>query len=414
MNKKPELLAPAGNLEKMQIAVQYGADAVYIGGPYLNLRSNADNFTLHELYDGIQFAHNNNTKVFITVNVFARNHHINQAKKYIKYLNELQPDAIIASDPAIILLCNEFAPDIPIHLSTQANCTNWMHARFWRKNNVSRINAARELSLGEIEELVQKSGLEVECFVHGAMCTAYSGRCFLSSFATGRSANLGNCAQPCRWRYILVEETRPGEPFTVIEDNDGSHIFNSKDLCLLPHIESLFKAGVHAWKIEGRMKSVHYVATVVSVYRQVIDELFKNGTLAREDINRWMNELKKISHRPYTAGFYLEKKDGLQFTDYSKPIASARFLGIIKGCDDFADGWRIEVDVKNGFNVPGDYELLQPDGSFQNISIKEMWDVKSNLLPSKFLSRANPNQSIAFNHTAKVARYSILREILNG
>lgn len=275
---KPELLAPAGNIEKLKTAIEFGADAVYLGGSKLNLRAFADNFSLDELKEGIEFAHSRNKKVYITLNVFPHNEDLNGLEEYLKDLYEIKADAVIVSDPGIIMTAREVVPNLEIHLSTQANSVNYKTAIFWHKQGVKRIVVARELSLKEIKSMKEKipETCEIEAFVHGSMCISYSGRCLLSNYMTGRDSNRGACAQPCRYKYSLVEEKRPNEYFPVYEDEKGTYIMNSKDLCMIEHIPDLISAGIDSLKIEGRMKSSYYVASVVKAYREAIDTYFEN------------------------------------------------------------------------------------------------------------------------------------------
>ena len=274
--KKPEIVAPAGNFEKLKIAVLYGADAVYVGGKEYGLRAGAENFTFEELKQGIEFAHNRGCKVYITANIYAHNKDLEGMKIYFKKLKELNADGLIVSDPGAAVIAMENVPSIPLHLSTQANCTNWASALFWENMGFKRIILARELSISEIKEIRRKVSLELEVFVHGAVCVSYSGRCLLSSFLTGRSANRGDCSHPCRWKYYLMEEKRPGKYMPVFEDERGTYIFNANDLCMIEHIPELVEAGVDSFKIEGRMKSLHYVASVVKTYRQAVDSFLKS------------------------------------------------------------------------------------------------------------------------------------------
>ncbi|NMC75205.1 MAG: U32 family peptidase, partial [Geobacteraceae bacterium] len=267
----PELLAPAGNREKLHVAVHYGADAVYLGGKEFSLRNLADNFSPEELSDAVSYAHDHGVKVYLATNIFPGNADLVEMRRYLEKVAEIPLDACIVADPGVLELVKEISPERPLHLSTQANTTNWLSARFWKRQGVTRVNLARELSLEEIREVKEKGGLEVEVFVHGAMCISYSGRCLLSSIMTGRDANRGECAQPCRWGYALVEEQRPGVYFPVMEDERGTFIFNARDLCLLEHLPELVESGVDSLKIEGRMKGIHYVASVVRVYREALD-----------------------------------------------------------------------------------------------------------------------------------------------
>lgn len=271
-----ELLAPAGNLEKLEVAIHYGADAVYLGGTSFSLRKRAGNFSIKEMKRAIEYAHENQVKVYVAVNIFARNEDLLHISEYLSELNEMCADSIIVSDPGIIRVAKELVPQLPIHLSTQANTTNWASTKFWEKEGISRINLARECSLKEIREIGEKTNLEMEILVHGSMCISYAGRCLLSSYMTGRDSNRGDCAQPCRWEYHLVEKKRPGQYFMVDEDERGTYIFNSKDLCMIDYIPEMVDAGITTFKIEGRMKSIYYLATVIRIYREAINNYLKN------------------------------------------------------------------------------------------------------------------------------------------
>jgi len=360
--KKPELLAPAGNLEKLQMAVRFGADAVYLGGKSFGLRAGAGNFSYEEMAEGISFAHNNGVKVYVTVNIFAHNDDIEEVTAHLKEINNLKADGIIVSDPGIFRLAKNIVPSLPIHISTQANNTNWSTALFWQEMGAKRIVLARELSLLEISEIHRQSVIELEVFVHGAMCISYSGRCLLSNYLSGRNANKGDCAHPCRWNYNLVEEKRPGEYFPVVEDEKGTYVFNSKDLCLVEHIPSLIQAGVGSFKIEGRMKSSYYVATVVKVYREVIDAYFQDPENFRFD-HKWLEELAKVSHRHYTTGFAFKKPDENDHRyDTSSYVRNYDFIGIV--LEYLPETREMRVEQRNHMSVGEQIEIVPPRGSF--------------------------------------------------
>ncbi len=301
-HKKPELIAPAGDLNKLKTAIAYGADAVYAGGKEFNLRNAASNFSLSDIEEAVEYVHERNKKIYIPLNIFAHNHHIPKLEQYLKELAKYPVDALIISDPGILEIVKDVLPEMSIHLSTQANCTNSKSAEFWFRQGVKRIVLAREMSLDEISETSSGGSYETEVFVHGAMCISYSGRCYLSSYMAGRGANEGDCAQSCRWKYSIVEEKRPNEFFDVFEDGGLTSIMSSRDLCMIQHIPELISAGIDAWKIEGRMKSQYYVATVTRVYREAIDTFFKNDVYEYQD--KWLDELEKISHRGYCTGFF--------------------------------------------------------------------------------------------------------------
>jgi len=290
--KKPELVAPAGNLEKLKVAIDYGADAVYIGGKRWSLRARTDNFTIPEIKKAVDYAHKRGKKIYAALNIFAHDKHLVGLENYIKKLSGIGINTYIVSDPGIISVIRKVSPEVNIHLSTQISTSNQLSAEFWRKQGIKRIVLSRELSKTEIKNIAKKTKCGIEIFIHGAMCIAHSGRCLLSSFMTGRSANLGDCAQPCRWKYFLSEETRQGEYFPVFEGERGTFIFNSKDLCLIEYIPSIFKTGIHALKIEGRMKGLYYIACVTRIYRTAIDEYASNPSKYRPK-KTWLNELKK-------------------------------------------------------------------------------------------------------------------------
>ncbi|TYT74786.1 peptidase U32 family protein [Desulfobotulus mexicanus] len=299
-----ELLAPAGNMEKLEIALTYGADAVYLGGQNFSLRNFSGNFSMPEIKEAVRLAHSLEAKVYVACNIFPRSHELPELKSYLKDLSACGPDALIVGDPGVLMLAKETVPHIPLHLSTQANTTNVAALKFWANQGIRRINAARELPLEEIQILCQEN-LEVECFVHGAMCIAYSGRCLLSSCMTGRDSNRGHCAHPCRWSYTVVEAKRPGHYFPLQEDQRGSYIFNSKDLCMISHLPEMIAAGISSFKIEGRMKSIHYLAATVGAYREALDLFFKNPVAYKED-PAWYQRLNSLHHRGYGTGFYLK------------------------------------------------------------------------------------------------------------
>lgn len=307
-SRKPELLAPAGDYEKLKFAIAYGADAVYMGGPAFGLRAYAGNFTMEQMAEAIQYAHHAGRKLYVTVNIFAHEQDFEEMAAYLKQLESLGADGAIVSDPGIIALAQEAAPKLPLHLSTQMNSTNSYSINFWLKQGLERIVLARELTLAEIQAVREKVPGELEMFIHGAMCMSYSGRCLLSNYLTGRDANRGECTQPCRWGYGLVEEKRPGQVFPVEEDERGTYIFNSHDLCLLPYLPMLKPLGIDSYKIEGRMKSIHYVSSTVKVYREAMDTLWEQG---EEDFKAklpgWLEEMDKVSHRDYSPGFLLGK-----------------------------------------------------------------------------------------------------------
>lgn len=358
--KTIELLAPAGNMEKLQVAILYGADAVYMGGKSFGLRAFSDNFNDEELREAVSFAHAYGKKAYVTVNVFPHNDDLPSLPAYLTYLRDIGTDAIIISDVGVYRLARMTAPDLPIHISTQANNTNWSSIKFWEElGGVSRVVMAREITVSDIAVISGKVNLELEAFVHGAMCISYSGRCLLSNYFTGdRDANRGECAQVCRWKFSVVEEKRPGQFFPVEQDDRGTYIFNSKDLCLLQHLPDLAAAGIGSFKIEGRMKSVHYVATVVKVYREAIDSLSANaGTYAVRE--QWWEELAKISHRPYTTGFYFGKPTEADQIYSGKSVTQTHdFIGLVRGYD--SERRLAFIEQRNNFKVGEEVEFFQP------------------------------------------------------
>ena len=361
-----ELLAPAGSMEKLKAAVIFGADAVYLSGKQYGLRAFSDNFSMEELAEGIAFAHAHQVKVYVTVNIYARNRDLEGLPEYLQRLCRLGADALLVSDPGVFLLAKKIidqgAYPVGLHISTQANTTNSLAARFWHEAGAERIVLARELSWQEIREIHEKEPeIQLEAFVHGAMCMSYSGRCLLSNYLTGRDANQGACAQACRWNYRLVEEKRPGEYFPVLEDQRGSYIFNSKDMCLLEYLPLLYKAGVCSLKIEGRMKSAHYVATIVKVYREALDAYEKNPAAWKVE-ERWLREITRISHREYTTGFFLGQdfQDAKINLSSNKDCKSHDFVGLVLGYDKIAG--RAVIQQRNRFLANERLEFVPPFG----------------------------------------------------
>ncbi len=370
--KKPELLAPAGNLEKLKMAVLYGADAVYIGGERYGLRANAGNFDPGQMREGIDFAHRHGRKVYLTMNIIPHNEDFEGMPGFIEQVSRLGVDAIILSDPGVFSVVREVNPSMEIHLSTQANNTNWKSAEFWYRHGVKRIILARELSLGEIAEIRKRlpEDLELEIFVHGAMCISYSGRCLLSNYMAGRDSNRGDCAHPCRWKYHLVEEKRPGEYMPVFEDERGTYIFNSKDLCMIEHIPEIVKTGVSSLKIEGRMKSSYYVATVVKVYREALDRYFENPEKYVFD-PQWLEEISKASHREYTTGFYFGKPAGSdQIYTHSSYVRGYDFVGLVMDYD--RNTGIATVEQRNRMHRGDEIEVVNPTGEWFVQTIKSM------------------------------------------
>ena len=372
--QKPELLAPAGTLEKLKFAIQYGADAVYLAGKKYGLRAFAGNFDHAQMAEGVAFAHDHGAKVYVTLNVFAHNADFDGLEEYLKELYALQVDAILVSDPGILRVARQTVPKLPIHISTQANTTNWSAAQMWKELGAERVVLARELSLPEIREIKDKVNVELETFVHGAMCISYSGRCLLSNYMTERDSNQGQCAQACRWNYNLVEEKRPNEFYPIQEDERGTYVFNSQDLCLLNHLPELIDTGICSLKIEGRMKSAYYVATIVRAYRNMIDACFE-GANVNGDISFWMDELQKVSHRPYTTGFYFGKpENGALTLEDSQYIRPYDFIGVVQSYD--AETGMAQIEQRNYFAVGDTVEFFSPRYGWFSQTITELWDKK--------------------------------------
>lgn len=370
--KKPELLAPAGNIEKLKTALNFGADAVYLGGSKLNLRAFADNFTDEDLKEGVKYAHDRNRRVYVTVNVFPHNDDLNGLSDYLENLYRMDVDAIIVSDPGIIMTAREVVPKLELHLSTQANNVNLKSAQFWYNQGIKRIVMAREISLKDIKYIRNhlSDECEMEAFIHGSMCMSYSGRCVISNYMTGRDANRGQCAQPCRYKYYLMEEKRPGEYFPVFEDDRGAYILNSKDLCMIEHIPELVNSGVDSFKIEGRMKSSYYVAAVVKSYRQAMDSYFddpENYVFQK----KWLDNLLKVSHRIYSTGFYFDKPDS-QIYETSSYIRDYDIVGIVR--DYNRQSGIATIEQRNKVYDGDRVEVLSPKGDNVYINLDDMKD----------------------------------------
>lgn len=380
--KKIELLAPAGDLEKLKTAVDYGADAVYFGGELFSLRAGAGNLTIPQMEEGIQYAHAKNVRCYLALNIFAHNEDIPPLEDYLLKIKRLDIDAFIVSDPGIISLIKEIIPQVEIHISTQANMTNYRTAQFWYQQGVRRIVLARELTFEEIRELREKlpEDMELEAFVQGAMCISYSGRCLLSNFMIERDANRGQCAHPCRWKYALVEEQRPGEYYPIEEDKRGTYILNSRDLCMIRHIPELVQAGIASAKIEGRMKSSFYVATIVSAYRKAIDTYYKDpeNYVFQES---WMEELKKVSHREFTTGFYFNrptnKDQNYQTSAYTREYT---FIGVVKSYD--PNTKMAVVEQRNKMSVGEEIEVFGPYTDCFSQKLEVLLDEDGNPLES--------------------------------
>ena len=376
--RKTELLIPAGSLEVLKVAVLYGADAVYLGGEAFGLRAKAKNFTDEEIREGIAFAHSRGVKVYITANILAHNRDLEGVEAYFEELKDMGPDALIISDPGVFSIARRVCPEIDIHISTQANNTNYGTYLFWWNLGAKRVVSARELSLEEIRQIRERipEEMEIESFIHGAMCISYSGRCLLSNFLTGRDANQGACTHPCRWKYSLVEETRPGEYFPVTENDRGTFIFNSKDLCMIEHIPEMMEAGIDSFKIEGRMKTALYVATVTRAYRLAIDACMRDPEEYRKNMAWYREEIGKCTNREFTTGFYFGKPGpDSQIYENSTYITGSVYLGRV----DSVDGkGRCRLEQKNKFSVGENLELMKPDGRNIPVTVQGIWDEEGN------------------------------------
>ncbi len=376
MNRKPELLVPASSPEVLKTAVIFGADAVYIGGEAFGLRAKAKNFSLSEMAESIAFAHERNVKVYVTANILAHNADLEGAREYFKELRDMKPfapDALIISDPGMFTIAKEVWPDAEIHISTQANNTNFGTYNFWWKMGAKRVVSARELSLEEIREIRDNipEEMEIESFMHGAMCISYSGRCLLSAFFTGRDANQGACTHPCRWKYAVMEEKRPGEYFPVYENERGTYIFNSKDLCMIEHVPEMVEAGINSFKIEGRMKTALYVATVARTYRRAIDNFLCSKEAYEADMPWYREQISKCTYRQFTTGFYFGKPDeNTQIYDNNTYSSEAIYLGII---EEENDGL-VRIEQKNKFCVGDAIEIMKPNGRDVKVTVLEMYD----------------------------------------
>lgn len=408
MNREQfELLAPAGDLEKLKTAVIYGADAVYFGGEMFSLRAGAGNLTIEEMKEGIEFAHKRGKRCYLTLNIFAHNEDIEPLAAYLENITPIGIDAFIVSDPGVIDLLQEKIPDAEIHLSTQANMTNYRTASFWHKMGVKRLVLARELTFPEIRQIREKlpGEMELEAFVHGAMCISYSGRCLLSNFMIERDANRGMCAHPCRWKYSLVEEKRPGEYYPVEEDDRGTYILNSRDLCMIEHIPEIAESGIMSAKIEGRMKSVFYVATIVHAYRQAIDAYFADPEGYRFQ-PEWMSELKKVSHREFTTGFYFNqptnRDQNYQTSAYTREYS---FVGLVKHYDP-ETGFAL-VEQRNKMTVGEEIEVFGPDINFFTQKVSEMYDAETG---ERLESAPHPQQLLKMKMEHPVKDNYILRK----
>lgn len=403
--RNTELLIPASSLEVLKTAVLYGADAVYIGGEMYGLRAKARNFSREDMEAGVKFAHENGVKVYVTANIVAHNEDLEGIREYFRELKEIGPDALIISDPGVFMIAREECPDIERHISTQANSTNYATYNFWYAQGASRVVAARELSLAELSEIRANipEDMEIEAFVHGAMCISHSGRCLLSNYFTGRNANMGACTHPCRWKYYVMEESRPGEYLPVEENERGTYIFNSKDLCMIEHIPDLLEAGVDSLKIEGRMKTALYVAAVTRTYRRAIDDYKTSPDLFEKNLDYYREEIAKCTYRQFTTGFYYGKTDEKsQIYDANTYIKEYTYIGIVQDIDE--NGW-CKIYQRNKFSVGETIEVMLPDGSNKNLPVLAMEDGDRNSVESA----PHPKQEIWINFGEALERGFLLR-----
>jgi len=412
LTKKIELLAPAGDLEKLRVAINYGADAVYMGGKTLGLRAKAKNFDFAEIAEAVFYAHSNSAKIYITANIFAHNEDFEGIEAYLIELGKIGVDALIVSDPGIFSIVRRVLPEMDIHISTQANVTNLHSVEFWRTQGAKRVVLARELSFSEISEIHENvkavdSLFELESFVHGSMCISYSGRCLLSNYMTGKDANRGECTHPCRWKYNLMEENRNGEFMPVFENERGTYIFNSKDLCMVAHLPELIGSGVESFKIEGRMKTAYYVALVTSVYRQAIDDYFADKEKYKEKIPYYVSELTKASHRDFTTGFYFGKTTADdQIYSNSAYIRNYDFVGIVKSYDE-STGFA-KVEQRNKFSIGDEIEIMRTNGEVFTHIIDKIY--AENMEETD--SAPHPQQIVYIKPPKAVRPFDILRKCM--
>lgn len=405
MLEKPELLIPASSLEVLKVAVKYGADAVYIGGEMFGLRAKAKNFSMEDMKEGIEFAHKYNKKVYVTANITAHNRDLEGVKEYFLELAKINPDALIISDPGVFSIAKEVVPQIDIHISTQANNVNYATFNFWHKMGATRVVSARELSLEEIAQIRANISpeLEIETFVHGAMCISYSGRCLLSNYFTGRDANLGACTHPCRWKYYIMEENRPGEYLPVFENERGTYIFNSKDLCMIEYIPQIVNAGINSLKIEGRMKTALYVATVARTYRKAIDDYFESEEKYRANMDYYKEEISKCTYRQFTTGFFFgPTTHETQIYDNNTYIREYTYLGMVNE----VNGNECIMEQRNKFCVGDDVEVMKKDGSNLSTKVISIKDEQGNEMESC----PHPKQKIYITFDKKLDVLDVIRK----
>ena len=406
----PELLVPASSLEVLKIAVVFGADAVYIGGEAFGLRAKAKNFSLEEMREGVEFAHERGVKVYVTANILAHNADLAGVREYFEDLKSVGPDALIISDPGVFMIAREVLPDMELHVSTQANNTNYGTYQFWQKQGAKRVVSARELSMKEIKEIRANipDELEIETFIHGAMCISYSGRCLLSNYFTGRDANQGACTHPCRWKYAVVEESRPGEYLPVYENERGTYIFNSKDLCMIEYIPELIDAGIDSFKIEGRMKTALYVATVARTYRRAIDDYLESPELYRKNMPWYLEQISNCTYRQFTTGFFFGKpSEEAQIYDSNTYVKEYTYLGIVGAPDEQG---LYEIEQRNKFSVGETIEVMKPDGANIEVVVRRIVNEEG----EDQTSAPHPKQKLWIDLGCPLDRYDILRRKEEG
>ena len=403
--RKPELLVPASSLEVLKIAVIFGADAVYIGGEAFGLRAKAKNFSMEDMKEGIAFAHEHGVKVYVTANILAHNDDLEGVREYFQELKEIRPDALIISDPGVFMIAKEVCPEIERHVSTQANNTNYGTYQFWYQQGAKRVVSARELSLKEIKEIRANipDDLEIETFIHGAMCISYSGRCLLSNYFTGRDANQGACTHPCRWKYAVVEEKRPGEYLPVYENERGTYIFNSKDLCMIEHIDDIMESGIDSLKIEGRMKTALYVATVARTYRKAIDDYLESPQKYRANMTWYQEQISNCTYRQFTTGFFYGKPDeNTQIYDSNTYVKEYTYLGYIEEVTEEGLG---RITQRNKFSVGETIEVMKPNGENVEVTVQRILDEDGNSVESA----PHPQQRLYVDLGIELCQYDLLR-----
>lgn len=408
--EKPELLIPASNLEVLKVAINYGADAVYIGGEMFGLRAKAKNFSKEDMIAGIKYAHQFGKKVYVTANITAHNRDLEGVAEYFEEMKDINPDALIISDPGVFDIAREVIPDMELHISTQANNVNHRTYLFWKRMGAQRVVSARELSLNEIAEIRKNipDDLEIETFIHGAMCMSYSGRCLLSNYFTGRDANLGACTHPCRWKYHIVEETRPGEYMPVFENDRGTYIFNSKDLCMIEHIPEIIEAGIDSLKVEGRMKTALYVATVARTYRKAIDDYYISEETYRKNIPYYKEEIAKCTYRQYTTGFFFGPTTSeTQIYDSNTYVKDYTYLGVIQGKN---EAGMYGLEQRNKFSVGDTIEIMKPNGENIMATVKRITDEEG----TEMDSCPHPKQQIYVDFGIQLNDFDILRRKEEG